>query len=335
MRVSRRPSGFTLIELLVVIAIIAILIALLLPAVQQAREAARRTQCKNNLKQIGLALHNYESTYGRLPMLIVADQCGSLDWGGNSAYDDDGVNWTASILPYMEQGPTYNRLTMSPWWGVFGATELYAISIGNPATGAVIPGCEQPLPAFKCPSSIIPAIVPATWTIPGNVVSGTTSTRRAIGWPTTDYKGAGGSSRGDFGPMQKNCERPGGCLFRDITDGLSNVVLIGESSIVTTNNNPVVDSSSTGIQDWPTLYFTCGDDEMTRTNGRTSAPINNGVSPSRMAYGINDDANGSFHVGGAQFVLCDGSVRFISENISIATYSNLHDISDGQPLGEF
>ncbi|QDT53064.1 Type II secretion system protein G precursor [Caulifigura coniformis] len=336
---SRRRIGFTLIELLVVIAIIAILIALLLPAVQQAREAARRTQCKNNLKQMGLALHNYESTYKRLPMLIVADTCdiGGVPRfpGGNSSYDDDGVNWTASILPYMDQSPVYNRLTLSPWWGKFGATELYAASVGNPASGAVIPGCETPLEAFKCPSSILPRFVPASWTIPGNVVAGQTSTTRAIGWPTTDYKGAGGSARGDFGPMQKNCEVPGGHEFRDVTDGLSNTLLIGESSIVTSNNNPVVDGSSTGIQDWPTMYFTCGDDEMSRTNGRTNAPINNGVSAMRMAYGINDDANGSFHTGGCQFVLGDGSVRFISENISIQTYSNLHDISDGVPIGEF
>ena len=331
----RRQQGFTLIELLVVIAIIAILIALLLPAVQQAREAARRMQCKNNLKQIGLALHNYESTYKRLPMAIVSDQCGSLNWGGNAAYDDDGFNWTASVLPYLDQSPVYNKLTGSPWWGVFGATELYGNAVGNPATGAVIPGCETPLAAFKCPSSIIPSIVPAGWTIPGNVVSGTTSTKRAIGWPTTDYKCAGGSARGDFGIMQKNCEFPGGHEFKDVTDGLSNTVLAGEASLVTTNNNPVVDATSTGIQDWPTLYATCGDDEMIRFNGRNSAPINNGVSSMRMAYGIDDDAPGSFHVGGAQFVLADGSVRFISENISLQTWSDINDIADGRPLGEF
>ncbi len=177
--------------------------------------------------------------------------------------------------------------------------------------------------------------MPATWTIPGNVVAGTTSTPRAIGWPTTDYKGAGGSSRGDFGMLHKNCEAPGGIRFRDVTDGLSNTVMVGESSIVTTNNNPTVSTASTGIQDWPTLYYTCGDDEMSRTNGRTSAPINNGVSAMRMAYGVNDDANGSFHTGGAQFVLGDGSVRFISENIDINNYSNLHDRSDGVPVGEF
>ena len=97
----KRRGGFTLIELLVVIAIIAVLIALLLPAVQQAREAARRTQCKNNLKQIGLALHNYESTFGRLP---------PGTFGGMGTCNDDGLAWSFSILPYLDQAPLYNQI---------------------------------------------------------------------------------------------------------------------------------------------------------------------------------------------------------------------------------
>ncbi len=333
-RPKKRGRGFTLIELLVVIAIIAILIALLLPAVQQAREAARRTQCRNNLKQMGLALHNYEGTYGRLPMLIVSGECNGLPWGaGSTAFDDDGFNWTSSLLPFIDQAPLYNTLTQSPWWGQFGATELYWNSIGSPATGAVIPGCERPLPAYLCPSSALPQIVPAVYTVPGNTVAGTTSTPRAIGWPVTHYKGAGGSARGDYGMLHKNCEAPGGLKFADCTDGLSNTVIVGEAAMVTTNTNPAL--GGTSVQDWPTLYATAGDDEMSRTNGRASAPINNGVNFSNMAAGINDDANFSWHTGGCHMTLGDGSVRFISENINIALWSNLHDRSDGNPIGDF
>jgi prepilin-type N-terminal cleavage/methylation domain-containing protein len=329
-------NGFTLIELLVVIAIIAILVGLLLPAVQQAREAARRTQCRNNLKQIGLALHNYESVFKRLPMLIVSGECNGLPWGaGSTAFDDDGFNWTSSILPYLDQAPLFNILTQAPFYGRFGATELYWNSVGNPATGAVIPGCEKPLPAFICPSSALPTIVPTNYLVPGNVVTGTTSVARAIGWPVTNYKGCGGSPAGDYGLLHKNCEAPGGILFRDVTDGLSNTVMVAESAQVQTNTNPTVSTASTGVQDWPTLYATCGDDEMSRINGRTSAPINNGVNANRMAFSVNDDAAFSFHTGGAHFVFGDGSVHFLSENISIATYGQLHDRRDGVPVGDF
>ncbi len=329
-----RVRGFTLIELLVVIAIIAILVALLLPAVQQAREAARRSQCQNNLKQIGLAFHNYESTYRRLPMCIISGECNGLAWGANStAFDDDGFNWTASILPYVDQTPAYNALSTSPWWGKFGATELYANSVGNPATGAIIPGCEKSIPLFKCPSSILPLYVPATFTVPGNTVAGTTSTVRSIGWPVCDYKTAGGSCYGDDGIIQKNCEVPGGHLFADVVDGLSNVIMVAESAQVTTNTNPTL--GGTGVQDWPTLYATNGDDEMARVNGRTSAPINNGVNLNRMAASVNDDAAFSSHIGGAQFVFADGSVHFLSENINIQVYCNMHSINDGNALGDY
>ncbi len=331
---KRRDRGFTLIELLVVIAIIAVLIALLLPAVQQAREAARRSQCQNNLKQMGLALHNYEGTYGRLPMAIISGECNGLPWGaGSTAFDDDGFNWTTSILPYIDQANTYNKLTESPWWGRFGATELYWNSVGSPATGAVIPGCELSLPVFKCPTSPLPAYVPATFTVLGNNVAGTTSTPRAIGWPITDYKTGGGSCYGDDGMMHKNCEAPGGRKFADVLDGLSNVIMIAESTQVTTNTNPAL--GGTGVQDWPTLYATAGDDEMVRINGRTSAPINNGVNVMRMAESVNDDAAFSAHIGGAQFLFGDGSVHFLSENISIQTYCNMHSILDGNALGSY
>lgn len=98
--VVRKSRGFTLIELLVVIAIIAILIALLLPAVQQAREAARRTQCKNNLKQIGLALHNYSDVFGSFPI------------GVNSSFPGGwGVSFWVGLLPYVEQGNVYSQMS--------------------------------------------------------------------------------------------------------------------------------------------------------------------------------------------------------------------------------
>ena len=104
----RHKTGFTLIELLVVIAIIAILIALLLPAVQQAREAARRTQCRNNLKQIGLALHNYHDNFNVITPLAYGDG------GINAQTSNPTWAWSTMILPYMDQAPLYNQLNPGP-----------------------------------------------------------------------------------------------------------------------------------------------------------------------------------------------------------------------------
>ena len=116
LNVLRKRRGFTLIELLVVIAIIAILIALLLPAVQQAREAARRSTCKNNLKQIGLALHNYHDVFGTFPI------------GSQVTYYR--ANWRSAILPYIDQAPAYNKLTQ-----VASSQHGFAAGSGNSASG--------------------------------------------------------------------------------------------------------------------------------------------------------------------------------------------------------
>src|SRR5262245_43952446 len=285
-----RQRGFTLIELLVVIAVIAILIALLLPAVQQAREAARRTQCKNNLKQQGLAIHNYEETHKRMPMGIVSSFTG--------AFDDDGFSWGTSILPFIDQAPLYNKLTQTTiagqnLFGRFGALELYWQLSGSPATGAVIPGGETPLEVYRCPSSTLPQNVPQTFAIPGALNAAPAENPWMIGYAVSDYKGAGGSCLGDDGVLHKNGEAPGGRKFRDITDGLSNTFLIGESSYVTGNGNPT-NLAPTQVEDWPIWIGAPGTDESIRINGRTNSPINCYCTISTMARAFNDDCAFSF-----------------------------------------
>jgi len=129
---SRRSRGFTLIELLVVIAIIAVLVALLLPAVQQAREAARRSQCKNNLKQFGLAWHNYHDTYNIFPM------GGALNAAGS--WDAPGVSWEARALPYIDQAPIYNQINFS-----LNRADQQVLADGMQLR-------QHNLPIFQCPT---------------------------------------------------------------------------------------------------------------------------------------------------------------------------------------
>jgi prepilin-type N-terminal cleavage/methylation domain-containing protein len=338
----KRGRGFTLIELLVVIAIIAILIALLLPAVQQAREAARRTQCKNNLKQIGLALHNYESTHGILP----AAGYGSTNNGtGTAPYnrsgeDDDGFGWAVYILPFADQAPLYQVVNPQGYPGIIENDTIKETHYGPGTTR--IPGAETVLPLYRCPSSALPNNVPATFLIPGSQLVGGTAVPPdkpwIVGYATNDYKTNGGSCTGDNGVMHKQWEG-GGARFKDITDGMSNTVMIAESSYVTSTTSASNRRTTppTAFNDWPIWIGMpgSGNDETVRINGRTNSPINAQTNINQMYFANNDDNAFSFHVGGAQFLLCDGSVRFISENISMETYCALFGRNDGVVVGDY
>ena len=300
----RSRRGFTLIELLVVIAIIAILIALLLPAVQQAREAARRTQCRNNLKQIGLALHNYHDVSNTLPPGWIAVD----NQGRHAAHDgQSGVGWGAMILPYMEQKNAY---------------ELFdsRFSIIDPVNAAFL---RVQMPAYKCPSDPQPdtfqineegtSAVLAELPIANYVGSfGTEELDGCENAPGNLPVMANGQCRGD-GVFYHNSK----VRFRDITDGTSNTFLTGERKTV-----PTLDWYSS----WPGMVPE-GEEAFQRVCGAADHTPNH---PNNHF----DDFS-SPHTGGSQFCLGDGSVRFISENIDGGVYRGLATIQGGETTGEF
>ena len=187
--------GFTLIELLVVIAIIAVLIALLLPAVQQAREAARRTQCSNNLKQIGLALHNYHDTFNKFPLSSV-----NTGLSLSSAF--------AAILPYLDQTNNYN---------------LYNFSKGN-SDASNLPSVSQRIPSYLCPSAVIRRDVPIVGCDANNRAPGT----YAVSTGSSDPYGTQASGDPNNGAIVN--AGTGSTSFRDLMDGSSSTLLGGESA---------------------------------------------------------------------------------------------------------
>jgi prepilin-type N-terminal cleavage/methylation domain-containing protein len=328
MKQTRR--AFTLIELLVVIAIIAVLIALLLPAVQQAREAARRSQCKNNIKQLGLALHNYHDTANTLPPGYISNAVNTTT---------GGWAWSVMLLPGLDQGPLYNQISStvySPYTGFGGAVTAF------PAPTASFSGIQTTLAALRCPSDTgSAAVTPAT--------PGLTPT-----WGRNNYLASFGPSLGiAWGPSAISTlaspllttgvspnpvYNPAGAFyvnsrrnFSAFSDGLSNTILVGERRSAGTQSSVAVGGEGVwaGTTDQGFIGNSLIMGEMLSSINTTAGTLN-------TAGTVNHQSGfSSLHVGGAHFLLGDGAVRFISENINAPTYAYLGAISDSQVIGEF
>lgn len=345
-RGRRSVRGFTLIELLVVIAIIAVLIALLLPAVQQAREAARRTQCKNNLKQMGLALANYESTFKCFPPARIGH------WAPfPTTWDDGWCSWTVMLLPYIDQGPLYNAYNGNLRW--------------NDPGNAVVVG--TPLTVFRCPST--PNL--------GTDTNSTNSPKPAAG----DYTAASYVSQkfyiavGGYSTTYTSKTDPTGTFLRQgvlrkpgapsdpaysqfgpvgyaaITDGTSNTMVLYESCgaplaygpgkfqfvppSLTGKVNAGDYASGTGAYAYLGGTGWADDGRVSGVQGCSSDGTARGTAPLTPMNSCNDSEAYSFHVGGCQVVMADGSVRFISENIDIRLWPGLITTANGELLGDF
>jgi prepilin-type N-terminal cleavage/methylation domain-containing protein/prepilin-type processing-associated H-X9-DG protein len=320
----RIRRGFTLIELLVVIAVIAILIALLLPAVQQAREAARRMSCTNHLRQIGLAFHNYHDALGSFPSGYVSD---SRDPGRDPETADGppGWAWGALILPFVEQGN-------------LGASFDRHRACWDPVQAAVV---RTTLPLFLCPSS-------SGEQGPFEVLdeAGNRHWSGAI-FGRSHYVGnAGHEEPWGMGPLDSWHSLANGALYRnsrvrarDVTDGLSNTVFVGEHGSRLSQKTWV--GVVPGAFAHPTSFFvervgTTPDFAATLVlthSGPAEAelniihPPNNPVAHVCMMY--------SEHPGGANVLLGDGSVRFVSELIHQPTWAALCSRNGGEVVGEF
>jgi len=336
----RRSSriGFTLVELLVVIAIIGILIALLLPAVQAAREAARRSQCTNNLKQMGLGLHNHHDVFQRFPPGGAADQA---PFGtGNGGY---GSSWMVYLLPYIEQKTVSDKWQFNNNSGVFNDVNMAALS-------------NLVIPAYACPSSPLQT----QWAVQTYTPT-TTANRMAV-----HYMGISGAVNGLISgyaeTRQVQVNRSGlvgfgGVLipsgkvrFADISDGSSNVMVVGEDGDWLVSN----DNVKNDWRAWQGWGWAIG------ANSTVEPPAFNGDAVwnlSTVRYPINqktgwpiggdcagfgvcgDCANNvplnSAHPGGVNTLLGDGSVRFVSATITLDLLARLATRDDGKTLDPF
>jgi len=323
-----KNHGFTLVELLVVIAIIGVLVALLLPAVQAAREAARRSQCVNNQKQLGLALHNFHDIHLTLPPMSTED------WGDENNHANWG--WGALILPQIEEENSYNLLDIeqgnnkNTYWDRHTGNRLHD-AVTNASLLAIL---QTPVSGFLCPSSAGPDLNDDK-PIPHSSGAGTIYIARSdyICANDADHIDRQGPD-GSFGWPRYDLP----FKFRDITDGTANTIFLGERCYVLENvqvggalvHGHTGNNEGTGSGAVATGFF---------------CVAGSGYFPINSTAGSNDGYRQGFaslHPGGAVFTFGDASVHFISETIdhntndaANSTFEYLLQRNDGEVLGEY
>ncbi len=337
--------GFTLIELLVVIAIIAILIALLLPAVQQAREAARRSTCKNNMKQIGLALHNYNETHGVLPPGAINAGSSNNIPGQTIALNHTG--WVM-LLPFMDQAPLYNKWNFNI--ASNGAMEYTFTSVGGGWPNANTPLLETILPALLCPSDEGQTKenysgVQYTANNAGRTNYLFCAGGHGNGWPGGALYSAYRESASNLPNGMTGIQYQGmfgfngAAKFKAVTDGLSNSIAITEGSIFGKCNDaysPIWGGyrrHGTFAVNHPNIDANHINNKRYHINGPVHVTGMTGSSTSNPCTYVNGAS--SVHEGGCHVLLGDGAVRFLSENMDHSLYALLTRIHDGQVTGEF
>lgn len=295
---DRRRAGFTIVELLVVIAIISILVGLLLPAVQAAREAARRVQCQNNLKQIGLAMHNYESVYRTLP------------WGAKGGW---GHSWTTDILPFLEQGQLADRVPQAePGFGTDTTVNPNGVRFRELA--------QTLIPGYRCPSQPGATHFSSESDVISNRAynsylgnAGSNATRD--GYTTSVGQGMDTSNGvlriADCVSDPSRAPSPPAIKFNGILDGLSHTVLVAEGRYV--------EEWNCGICDHYALYHPQFDRARGSDFSEALFTLQYASNPSLAPKSVLELSPGSFHVGGVQMLFCDGSVHMLSDSVDDKT----------------
>jgi prepilin-type N-terminal cleavage/methylation domain-containing protein len=319
-RSRRSRRAFTLIELLVVIAIIAILIALLLPAVQQAREAARRTECKDNIKNIGLALHNFHDTYGSFP----PGQARPYSYVGGTltitgTQDNFGFSWAAYILAQMEQKPLFDQysalmlagrkdgggLQMCVEVTDDGTNFIYTDAAGATQTVA---NFNTQLKIYRCPSS----------------ASVDTRNRGAV----INYAASCGNNRNNAAAANGGMFSRRGVVVKisDVTDGMSNTIAVGEAGSF---HNRTAYNGAAHIPRWHGTH--------SETNANLISRVVNAATPPNLINGANYDAAAmtSQHPGGVQVLAGDGAVHFVNENVNPTIWEALGTKAGGEAIAQF
>ncbi len=340
---KRQQRAFTLIELLVVIAIIAVLIALLLPAVQQAREAARRTQCKNNLKQIGLGLHNYHDTYTKFPAAMYFSNFPNQNGAALPGYQSTnggtmhGPNWLVGMLPYIDQAPLYNQINFTQAMGAAANATITSASMS----------------AFVCPSDGQASsgnkfqdtgrMGPNMWARGNYAASGN-------GPQWNGYTNVGGTGLYGAMPTQQRgvMGYNGWGGINAVIDGTSNTVACWEirAGLSTTDPRGLWASSRIGAGfiancNNPSSSTSSGDcygiNEGNHSNGDDILGCVDAPTQGMGCHAGGDGQAGpkSLHVGGVHALMTDGSVKFISQNLDGFTMAKLVAQADGGVVGEF
>jgi prepilin-type N-terminal cleavage/methylation domain-containing protein/prepilin-type processing-associated H-X9-DG protein len=345
-----KRNAFTLVELLVVIAIIGILVALLLPAIQSAREAARRTSCTNNLKQIALALLNYENARNQFPLGAYAAV------KEDHPAEEDGLGWATQILPQLEEQAIYDKLKNNtvpgyqnnPWITNHPPGQKGIFAVAHASGLRPIAGGETILSMFVCPSVDLPS------TMPNGAFFGLAATDLiGTGYATAHYKGSRGHcDRGMFWPPKEgaaeyscNYDINGDGVIdsvpkkpysrvrvKDVTDGTSKTICVGEAAYFARAASYPLWAGIFG--DDGSVMFETQDAINCNMSGVRNFPLTTEQISQLPDTNETDDCAFSWHSGGAYFAFVDGSVRFLSENMELRTFWLLGDRMDNETIRE-